>query len=115
MVPSPTGVTLAFSVSGFVVPLMVSSACRPTVSLSMTSAAVTTTLMSGNFSASKKSAECRCASRLPIPVRSDAALMSMWPETVWGAVTWPSPLNSVKRPLTGTMPQNDLLFTATVD
>jgi hypothetical protein len=50
------------------------------------SAPVTTTLMSGYFSTSKKSAERRWLLRLPIFVSTEAALTSIRPKTVVGLV-----------------------------
>jgi hypothetical protein len=73
---------------GAVVPLTVSCARRSTVSLSMASAPVTTTLTSGNFSASRKSAERKWSSRLLILVSTDAAWISMRPKIVWVSVIW---------------------------
>jgi hypothetical protein len=80
--------TLVRSGNGAVVPLTVSCARRSTVSLSMASAPVTTTLISGNFSASRKSAERKWSSRMLILVSTDAAWISMRPKIVWVSVIW---------------------------
>src|ERR1700758_3562932 len=71
---------------------------RPSPSAGSTS--WTVTVMSGGFSASKKSADRRWLSRGLIPVVTDAALTSIRPVTIPPASMWPSPLNLVKRPLT---------------
>ena len=47
-----------------------------------------TTLISENFSTSKKSAERRCSSRFLFRVFSDAAVMSSRPDTAPVSVTW---------------------------
>src|SRR3954462_8358775 len=113
--PWSSTATLVRSGNGALVPLTVSCARRSTVSPSMASAPVTTTLISGNFSTSKKSAERRCSSRLRILVSTDAARMSMRPKIVWVSVIWPSPPNSVKRPFTATRPHIDLALNAIAD
>src|SRR6202022_986050 len=77
--------------------------------------AVTTTLISGKRSASKKSADRRCSSRLPIPVRNDAAWMSRRPKMAPLPVTWPSALKSVNRPLTLIRPHMFLILKLIVD
>jgi hypothetical protein len=78
-------------------------------------AAVTTTLIAGNFSTSKKSADRRWLSRLPFPVYSDAAVMSSRPNTAPVSVTWPSPLTSANWPLTVISPHIVLLLNVKLD
>ena len=96
-------------------PLTVQVACRSAALPRVGCTPVTTTLISPKRSTSKKSAERRCLSRRPMPVFSEAARMLMLPETAPLAVSCPSPLNSVKRPLTLSRPHMFLTLNVMVE
>src|SRR6185437_5275264 len=76
---------------------------------------VPSTLISGYRSASKKSPDRRCWSRLPMPVRSDATWMSSRPKMAPLPVIWPSALTSVNRPSTLSRPQKFLILKPTLE
>src|SRR5271166_5584247 len=102
--PSSSSVIVTVRGRGAVTPLIVKVARRSAALPLVGCTAVTTTLISAKRPTSKKSAERRCLSRRPMPVLSDAARMSRRPKTAPLPVSCPSPLNSVKRPLTFSRP-----------
>src|ERR1700741_2713816 len=108
--PSSSSVNVTGRGSGAVTPLTVKFARRSAALPSVGCTAVTTTLISPKRSTSKKSAERRCLSRRPMPVLSDAGRMSRRPKTAPLPVSCPSPLKSVKRPLTFTRPHMFLIL-----
>src|SRR6516165_1521271 len=108
--PSSSSVIVTGRGSAAVMPLMVKFARRSAALPSVGCTAVTTTLISPKRSTSKKSAERRCVSRRPMPVLSDAVRMSRRPKTAPLPVSCPSPLKSVKRPLTFSRPHMFLIL-----
>ena len=115
MPPSPTGVTLAFSASGFVVPLMVSCARRSTVSPSIGVGAGDDDADVGELLGVEEVGGAQMLVALADSGLQRRRLDVDAAENRLRGGDLAVPLNSVKRPLTGTRPHIDLAFTATVD